>query len=110
MYASTAPLGTAATDTVVAGVTKTACLGRGLPTVIARGHWLALRQGNARSCLEVSQDRHGKVLLLFELRRDEISEPLGLAEMLKELAEVGQIVTDFLALAAHAELHRLRGS
>ena len=88
MHANSVHVGTAPTDTVVAGVTKTACLGSSLATVIARGRWLALWQGHARSCLEVSQDLHSKVLLLLELRCDEIPEPLGLAEMLQESTEL----------------------
>lgn len=88
MHANSVHVGTTPTDTVVAGVTKTACLGSSLATVIARGRWLALWQGHARSCLEVSQDLHSKVLLLLELRCDEIPEPLGLAEMLQESTEL----------------------
>ena len=82
-------MGTTATDTVATRVTNTVRLASSSPAVIAFRCWLAtLWQRHLRSSLEVRHDLHGKVLLLLELRRNEIPEPLGLAEMLEESAEL----------------------
>ena len=88
---------------ILASIAKPFGLGSHLPTLVAHC-WLATAwQCKSRFGLQVIED-----LLVLELGGDKIPQPLGLAEMLEELAEVGQIVTDLPALGAHAELHHLK--
>lgn len=94
--------------TPLTAITKPFRLERHLTTMVAL-RWLATRwQCQPCFSLEILEDLHSELLLFLELGGDEIPEPLGLAEVFEELAEVGQIVTDLPTLAAHAELHHLK--
>ena len=94
------------------------CLGSLLPTWIAVKLLCLPHPGNASTpwqrqpcfSLEICQDLHRELLLFLELRGDEVPQPLGLAEVFEESAELLQIVTNLLALGSHAELHHLAGS
>ena len=87
---------------------KTFGLDGHLPTSVALCWLVTAWQCHACLRLQLCQDLHSELLLFLKLRGDEIPKPLGLAEMLKELAEVGQIVADLLTLTAHSELHHLK--
>jgi len=93
---------------ILASIAKPFGLGSHLPTLVAHC-WLATAwQCKSRFGLQVIEDLNSELLLFLKLGGDKIPQPLGLAEMLEELAEVGQIVTDLPALGAHAELHHLK--
>ena len=94
--------------TLLTAITKPFGLERHLPTSVAIRWFATSWQCHACLRLQLCQDLHSELLLFLKLGGDKIPQPLGLAEMLEELAEVGQIVTDLPALGAHAELHHLK--